>query len=69
MMEGGVFTLNLEGEVPPELTKKGKPSKKKSRVRPSSSKTTMKKNSTEKISKLRLEILSLFFVPYTDHDK
>lgn len=69
MMEGGVFTLNLEGEVPPELTKKGKPSKKKSRVRPSWSKTTMKKNSTEKISKLRLEILSLFFVPYTDHDK
>lgn len=52
MMEGGVFTLNLEGEVPPELTKEGKPSKKKSRVRPSWSKITMKKNSTEKNIKI-----------------
>ena len=68
-MEGGVFTLNLEGEVPPELTKKGEPSKKKSRVRPSSIKRSMKKEPTEKISKLRGEILSLFLVPYPDHDK
>ena len=47
MMEGGVFTLNLEGEVPPELTQKGMPSKKKSQGRPSSIKRSMKKETTD----------------------
>ena len=69
MMEGGDFTLHLEGVVPLELTQKDEPSKKKLQGRPSSSNTTIVKEPTEKISKLHEEILRLFHVPYPTHDK
>ena len=68
-MESSKINLLLEGDVPPPLTKKGEPKKVKTPGRPTSLKVTMAKEQRENMSKVRGEILTLFMVPYSDHDK
>jgi len=68
-MESSKINLLLEGDVPPPLTKKGEPKKVKTPCRPTSLKVTMAKEQRENMSKVRGEILTLFMVPYSDHDK
>ncbi len=69
MTDSGKIKLHLEGDVPPPLTKRGEPKKAKTPGRPTSMKTAMVKEPREKISNLRKEILILFMVPYSEHDK
>ena len=70
MMEGGGnITLHLKGDVPPKLTKRGLPSKKKSTSRPKSRNTTTSKPRTTKISELQQEILLHHHVPLGVHHK
>lgn len=70
MMEcGGNITLHLKGDVPPELTKRGVPSKKKSSSRPQVISAITSKPRTTKISELRWEILSLYNVACSFHNK
>ena len=64
MTDSGKIKLLLEGDVPPPLTKRGEPKKVKTPGRPTSSEGTKRKNSN-----LRKEILILFMVPYSEHDK
>ena len=68
-MDSGKIKLLLEGDVPPPLTKRGEPIKVKTPGRPTSMKRAMVKEQREKISNLRREILILFMVPYSEHDK
>ena len=68
-MDSGKIKLLLEGDVPPPLTKRGEPKKVKTPGRPTSMKRAMVKEPREKISNLRKEILILFMVPYSEHDK
>ena len=69
MTDSGKIKLLLEGDVPPPLTKRGEPKKAKTPGRPTSMKRAMVKEPREKISNLRKEILILFMVPYSEHDK
>ena len=69
MMDSGKIKLLLEGDVPPPLTKRGEPKKVKTPGRPTSMKRAMVKEPREKNSNLRKEILTLFMVPYSEHDK
>ncbi len=68
-MDSGKIKLPLEGDVPPPLTKRGEPKKVKTPGRPTSMKSAMVKEPREKNSNLRWEILILFMVPYSKHDK
>ena len=69
MMDSGKIKLLLEGDVPPPLTKRGEPKKVKTPGRPTSMKRAIVKEPREKISNLQWEILILFMVPYSEHDK
>ena len=69
MTDSGKIKLRLEGDVPPPLTKRGKPKKVKTPGMPTSMKRTMAKEPREKISNVRREILILLMVPYSEHDK
>ncbi len=69
MTDSGKIKLLLEGDVPLPLTKRGEPKTVKTPGRPTSMKRAMVKEPREKISNLQKEILILFMVPYSEHDK
>ena len=69
MIDSGKIKLLLEGDVPPPLTKRGKPKKVKTPGRPTSMKNAMVKEPRENVSNLQQEILILFMAPYSEHDK
>ena len=69
MADSGKIKLLLEGDVPPPLTKRSEPQKVKTPWKAYINEESNGEGTKRKISNLRTEILILFMVPYSEHDK